>query len=199
MVSLQFLHFVFLEFLFRYFVKTCVEQLKKHDHQSFERVCKESEVCRRTGGNCLNVSKLLVNNTKNLSSDYNLCRALLRATAGATEIVGTWGFLVDCSLAGETLGCIHREIFIATSAMIAKFCNSDWLKSYGLRCGLRPRVHSANSQKITTLRPYLAIFVPIICLSFTKLKFRQSFLLNESKPLLVQNDTKRNNAKNGNE
>ena len=49
------------------------------------------------GGNCLNVSKLLVNNTKNLSSDYNLCRALLRATAGATEIVGTWGFLVDCT------------------------------------------------------------------------------------------------------
>ena len=24
---------------------------------------------------------------------------MLRATAGATEIVGTWGFLVDCSLA----------------------------------------------------------------------------------------------------
>ena len=65
---------------FHYFVKTCVEQLKKHDHQSFERVCKESEVCRRTGGNCLNVSKLLVNNTKNLSSDYNLghCAELLQ-------------------------------------------------------------------------------------------------------------------------
>ena len=114
MVSLQFLHFVFLEFFFRYFVKTCVEQLKKHDHQSFERVCKESEVCRRTGGNCLNVSKLLVNNTKNFSSDYNLCRALLRATAGATEIVGTMGIfsrLLPCR-ASETLGCIHREIFL---------------------------------------------------------------------------------------
>ena len=86
------------------------------------------------GGNCLNVSKLLVNNTKNLSSDYNLCRALLRATAEATEIVGTMGIfsrLLPCR-ASETLGCIHREIFIATSAMIARFCNSDWLKSYGL-------------------------------------------------------------------
>ena len=74
----------------------------------------------------MNVSKLLVNNTKNLSSDYNLCRALLRATAGATEIVGTWGFfsrLLPCSFrACETLGLergIRREIFVATSEMVA--------------------------------------------------------------------------------
>ena len=70
----------FFGILFCYFEKTCVEQLKKHDHQSFERVCKESEVCKRKGRNCLNVSKLLVNNTKNLSSDYNLghCSELLQ-------------------------------------------------------------------------------------------------------------------------
>ena len=70
----------FFGILFCYFEKTCVEQLKKHDHQSFERVCKESEVCKRKGRNCLNVSKLLVNNTKNLSSDYNLghCTELLQ-------------------------------------------------------------------------------------------------------------------------
>ena len=82
---------------FCYFVKTCVEHLKKHDHQSFERVCKESEVCRRTGRNCLNVSKLLVNNTKNLSSDYNLghCRG-----DGNYRDMGIFSPL-HCPLAGQ--------------------------------------------------------------------------------------------------
>ena len=30
--------------------------------------------------------------------------------------------------------------------------NLDWVKSYGLRCSLRPRASSANSQKIATDR-----------------------------------------------
>ena len=79
--------------------------------------------------------------------------------------------------------------------------NLDWFKSYGLRCSLRLRASSANSQKIATamwpfynhIRPFFHMFifykteiqtVALRCLISLNLNWYKSY------------DTKRKNTKN---
>ena len=85
--------------------------------------------------------------------------------------------------------------------------NLDWFKSCGLRCRWRPCACSANFQKIAIDKwpfyyLYLTIFLPTVCLSFTKLRFRWSFwkYLRSLNPNWYKSyDTKRINERNANE
>merc|ERR1711997_1267087 len=48
------------------------------------------------------------------------------------------------------MGIFHRTGVLMVILRCLTGLNLDWLKSYGLRCSLRPHASSANSQKIAT-------------------------------------------------
>jgi hypothetical protein len=81
--------------------------------------------------------------------------------------------------------------------------NLNWFKSYGVRCNLRPKASLANSPKIATdKRPLYNHIWPFFLLttwfSFTKLRFRDWFLMSLNFNWYKSYDTKRKNSKNTN-